>query len=198
MITSARIPTWALLFGVLVAATIFSEAIAVPNFDKDGWHTWRVQAVDDTVRCCGTWTRGTRTASGCDLDTGRQQCGCDAVSPSDELQIYVRTEAGKVTKILALSTKCPATSEHEIHDLGVVSNADSIAWLSPYLRSDSELGDDMVSAIAAHAGPEAFAALRSMDGPPMSMFSMASSNVTSCLATVSSNGYRFTTTRSMG
>ena len=42
------------------------------------------------------------------------------------------------------------------------------------------------------------AAARTMVGPPMSMFSMASSSLTPRWATVASNGYRFTTTRSMG
>src|SRR5450830_369101 len=41
------------------------------------------------------------------------------------------------------------------------------------------------------------AALRTMAGPPMSMFSIASSRVQPGLATVASNGYRFTTSRSM-
>jgi hypothetical protein len=162
MSATSRIPTWALLFGVLVLATIYSEVVAEPNFDNDGWHTWRVQAIDDSVRCCGTWTRGKLTSGGCDLDTGRHGRGCDDVGASDELQVYVRTEGGRVTKIRALSPQCPATSKHEIHDLGVVSNADSIAWLSPYLRSASDLGDDAISTVAAHAGPEAFAALRAI------------------------------------
>ena len=42
------------------------------------------------------------------------------------------------------------------------------------------------------------AADRIMAGPPMSMFSTASSAVTSGRATVASNGYRLTTTRSIG
>jgi hypothetical protein len=41
------------------------------------------------------------------------------------------------------------------------------------------------------------AALRTMAGPPMSMFSMASASVQPALATVASNGYRLTTSRSM-
>ena len=162
MSATNRIPTWALLFGVLILATIYSEVVAKPNFDNDGWHTWRVQAIDDSVRCCGTWSRGKLSSGGCDLDTGRQSRGCDDVGTSDELQVYVRTEGGRVTKIRALSPQCPATSEQEIHDLGVVSNADSVAWLSPYLRSGPDLGEDAISTIAAHAGPEAFAALREL------------------------------------
>jgi hypothetical protein len=162
MSATSRIPTWALLFAVLILATIYSEVVAKPNFDNDGWHTWRVQAIDDSVRCCGTWSRGKLTSSGCDLDTGRHTRGCDDTGTSDELQVYVRTEGGRVTKIRALSPQCPATSEQEIHDLGVVSNADSVAWLSPYLRSGSDLGEYAISTIAAHAGPEAFAELRSL------------------------------------
>src|SRR5665811_1733554 len=42
------------------------------------------------------------------------------------------------------------------------------------------------------------AAARTMVGPPMSMFSMISSSVAPRRSATSSNGYRFTTTRSMG
>ena len=42
-----------------------------------------------------------------------------------------------------------------------------------------------------------FAAERTIAGPPMSMFSMASSSVQPALATVASNGYRLTTRMSM-
>ena len=42
-----------------------------------------------------------------------------------------------------------------------------------------------------------FAALRTIAGPPISIFSMAFSRVQPGLATVSSNGYRFTTSRSI-
>src|SRR5258708_31495402 len=43
-----------------------------------------------------------------------------------------------------------------------------------------------------------FAADRSIVGPPMSMFSISSSAVSPAFAAVASNGYRFTTTRSIG
>ena len=41
------------------------------------------------------------------------------------------------------------------------------------------------------------AAERTIVGPPISMFSIASSSVQSGLATVAANGYKFTQTRSM-
>jgi len=162
MSSTFRVPTWALLAGALLLAAIHSESAAAPNFDADGWRTWRVQSVDDSVRCCGVWTSGKLTSSGCNLDTGRGTRICDDLTTSDEVQIYVKSEAGKVIEIRALSPQCPVDSEHEIHDLGMIENAESVAWLTAYMRSDSELGEDAIAAIAAHAGPEAFAALRTL------------------------------------
>lgn len=167
MSSTFRVPTWALLTGALLLAAIYSESAAAPNFDADGWHTWRVQSVDDSVRCCGIWTSGKLTSAGCHLDNGRSSRSCGEVVASDEVQIYLKSEAGKVIEIRALSPQCPVESEHEIHDLGTVENAESVAWLSPYMRSNSklgagDLGDSAIAAIAAHAGPEAFAALRTL------------------------------------
>ena len=162
MSSTFRVPTWALLASALLLAAIYSESAAAPNFDTDGWHTWRVQSVDDSLRCCGTWISGKLTSSGCNLDTGRSTRICDDLATSDEVQIYVQSEAGRVIEIRAFSPQCPVESEHGIHDLGLIDNAESLAWLSPYLRADSELGEDAIAAIAAHAGPEAFAALRTL------------------------------------
>ena len=162
MSATFRVPTWALLAGALLLAAIHSESAAAPNFDADGWHTWRVQSVDDAVRCCGIWTSGKLTSSGCNLDTGRSTRLCDGVATSDEVQVYVKSEAGKVIEIRAFSPQCPVESEHEIHDLGVIDNAESVALLSPYTNSGTDLADEALAAIAAHAGPEAFAALTTL------------------------------------
>jgi len=162
MSSTFRVPTWALLTGALLLAAIYSESAAAPNFDTDGWHTWRVQSVDDSVRCCGIWTSGKLTSSGCNLDSGRSTRICNDLATSDEVQVYVKSESGKVVEIRAFSPQCPVESEHGIRDLGLVANAESVAWLTPYIRSDSELGEGAIAAIAAHAGPEAFAALRTL------------------------------------
>jgi hypothetical protein len=162
MSSTFRVPTWALLAGALLLAAIYSESAAAPNFDADGWHTWRVQSVDDSVRCCGIWTSGKLTSSGCNLDTGRSTRICDGLDTSDEMQIYVKTDAGKVVEIRAFSPQCPVESEDGIRDLGAVNNAESVAWLTPYIRSDSDLGEEAIAAIAGHAGSEAFAALRAL------------------------------------
>lgn len=157
----ARMPTWALLFTALLLAAIYSESAAAPPwFDADGWHTWQVKADDGALRCCGTTTGNKLIAGGCDLDSGRHIRTCQPLADTDSVQIYVRTESGRVTDIRALSPECPVESRYEIHDLGTVDTAESVAWLSAHLRS--ELSDDAIAAIAAHAGPEAFAALRSV------------------------------------
>ena len=161
MSASNRLPTWSLLFAVLALAAIASEAAAAPPaFDADGWHTWQVASDDGMQRCCGTWTRGKLTSGGCDLDSGHHIRTCTDLVTTDTVRIYVRSESGHVTDIRVLSPECPVESRFEIHDRGVIDNADSVAWLRPYLRSD--LGDRAIAAIAAHSGPEAFTALRSV------------------------------------
>ena len=161
MSTSSRMPTWALLFTVLAIAAVASEsAAAPPAFDADGWHTWQVESDDGMLRCCGIGSRGKLTAGGCDLDSGHHIRTCTDLVTTDTVRIYVRSESGNVTDIRVLSPECPVESRFEIHDRGVIDNADSVAWLRPYLRSD--LGDRAIAAIAAHSGSEAFAALQSL------------------------------------
>jgi hypothetical protein len=161
MNVSTRIPTWALLFAALALAAIAGEsAAAPPGFDADGWHTWQVQSEDGMQRCCGTWTRGKLTAGGCDLDSGRHIRTCNDLVTTDAVRIYLRSESGRVTDIRVLSPECPVESRYEIHDRGRIDNAESVAWLRPYLRAD--LGDKTIAAIAAHSGRDAFTALRSL------------------------------------
>ena len=179
-----RVPTWALLAGALLLAAIHSESAAAPKFDADGWHTWRVQSVDDSVRCCGIWTSRKLTSSGCNLDTGRSIRISHDLAASDELQVYVKSEAGKVVEIRAFSPQCPVESEHEIYDLGPIDNAESVAVLSPYTTSGTDLADEALAAVAAHAGPEAFAAITTlvenrrldMDIREQALFWLAQSN----------------------
>lgn len=158
----ARLPTWALLFGALVLAAIYSEAAAVANFHADGWHTWQVESGDAAVRCCGTRARGKLTSSGCHLDSGRVTRTCNEVIATDAVRIYARSESGRIVDIRTLSPDCPVESDYEIHDLGPVDNADSVAWLQPYIHADGELGESAIMAVAAHSGTEAVAALRTL------------------------------------
>ena len=68
------------------------------------------------------------------------------------------------------------------------------AAISTYLSSVTDPSGDVATATRA----KFFAALRSMAGPPMSMFSTSTSSVLSGFAATRSNGYRFSTNKSMG
>lgn len=158
-----RIPTRAMLAGLLLVALVHGErvAAAMPAFDADGWYTWRVQAADtETVRCCGTWSSGRMISGGCNLDSNRVASGCSDFGPSDEVQIYALVEAGDVTRIHAFSPQCRVESDREIRDLGLVGNGDSVFRLKDFVKPGSSISDEALAAIAAHAGENAFNVLR--------------------------------------
>jgi len=152
----------ALLLVLLVLAIIYSEAIAapLPGLGDDGWYTWRVEAVDgNTIRCCTNWNHGDATRT-CNLDDRRSSTTCGGSQSSDEAQIYVRTEAGEVTKIRTLSPQCPVDAESSIQEIDPIDNATSVDWLNSRISPGSDLSEDAIAAIAAHAGTESFAVLR--------------------------------------
>ena len=68
---------------------------------------------------------------------------------------------------------------------------------SPVLFSSSITALYWLASVSTATSFQFLAALRTMAGPPISMFSIASSSVQFGLATVASNGYRFTITMSI-
>ena len=163
MNSTYRISTRLVLAALLIAALVHSEraSAAMPEFDADGWYTWRVQAAQpDTLRCCGTWSGGRMISGGCNLDTGRTASGCADFGPSDEVQLYARVEKGHVTGIRAFSPQCRIESTRPMYDLGPVENGDSVSRLKTYVATGSSINDDALAAIASHAGVDAFEALR--------------------------------------
>ena len=162
MNSAFRIPTRVMLVALFVAVFVYVERAraAIQAFDDEGWYTWRVEAVDDSTRCCGTWSGGRLVSRGCNLDTDKAVAGCGDLAPSDEVQVYVRVERGEVTSIRAFSPSCPIETASAMRDLGRIDNADSVTRLGDYVSPLSELNDEALAAIAAHAGPEAFTYLR--------------------------------------
>ena len=67
----------------------------------------------------------------------------------------------------------------------------------PSRRNSSSTGAYWAVSVSTATPFQFFAALRTIAGPPMSMFSIASSSVQPGRATVASNGYRLTTSRSI-
>ena len=73
----------------------------------------------------------------------------------------------------------------------------SLADSLPLAWSSSSTAGYCEASVSTPTSAQFLAALRTMAGPPMSMFSIASASVQPALATVASNGYRLTTRRSM-
>ena len=159
-----RIPAVALVI-VVLTCTRWAGA-AIPTLDTDGWYTWRVEAIDNSTRCCGTWSGGRLVSRVCHLDTGKTVAGCAGLDATGEIQVYVRVERGEVTRVRAFSPTCPVETESKLRDLGRVDNRDSVLRLGSYVVPGSYLGDEALAAIAAHAGPEAFAFLREATRDP--------------------------------
>lgn len=157
----ARALAFVLLF---VACTNGDAAEFVAPVD-DGWHVWRVQGVEDgTNACCYRWRNGSATNQGCDLDekNGQSIALGDCDLEGDKVSVYVRIKAGDLTKVRALTSDCPVTTQTQVNDMGVVTNAASVAWLALQIDAEPRALDDAIAAISTHAGDEAFAALTTL------------------------------------
>jgi len=121
-----------LAFALLLVAWTDGDAAEFTAPADDGWHVWQVQG----------------TAGG-DID-------------GDQLSIYVRIDAGRVTRIRARTSNCPVTTRTAVNDMGAVSNSASVGWLLRQVDADSQVADGALAAISAHAGDDAFVALTAL------------------------------------
>jgi len=131
----------------------------------DGWHVWQVQGSEDGASaCCYRWRNRTSSKQGCDLDGqhGGSITVGDCDIEGDQISVYVRMKAGKVTKIRALTSDCPVTTSTPVNDMGVVSNGASVAWLLRQVDAETHVFEDAIAAISMHAGDEAFTALTTL------------------------------------
>ena len=88
--------------GVGSASTLPVQA-QISAMTNDGWHTWRVPAVESAPEmCCFSWSSGTVTRRGCDLDSrhGGFSTRSDGEYASDELQVYAFLDAGEVLSLI--------------------------------------------------------------------------------------------------
>ena len=82
--------------------------------------------------------------------------------PQDSVRIYVRIKDGSPTRIRFSNSYCSwtrADEPTEFHDLGIVDNDASVAWLKDQVNADDRVSEDAIAAISAHTGDAAFAAL---------------------------------------
>ena len=155
----------ALAFVLLFVAWTDGGAAEFAAPTDDGWHVWQVQGTDDgTSACCYRWRNGTSSKQGCDLDGGHGGSitigDCDI--ENDQVSVYVRLNAGNVTKIRALTSECPVTTRTPLNDLGRVSTSASVAWLLGQVDAETRVSEDAIAAISMHVGDEAFTALTSL------------------------------------
>jgi hypothetical protein len=124
----------------------------------DGWVTWRVEAGQDVGHwCCSTWSAGKATSTACRLDGGGLTMNSDdpGFQSTGEMQIYVKLENGRATKIRTLSPQCPVESAAAVRDLGLLDADESLDWLQQQVGANARLSSDALLAISAHRSPQA-------------------------------------------
>jgi hypothetical protein len=150
-----------LLSGLVVVLLVSCAAVAgrsdsvLDESLQEGWNTWRVISNDAYRKsCCYLWNMGKRTAKICDVDAAVTAISTtrDAASEGVEIQVYVRIESGRASRILMLSPQCPAQALSPINDLGLIAAESSIVWLQTYVLSRGDVAEQALGAIAGHSG----------------------------------------------
>jgi hypothetical protein len=104
---------------------------------------------------------------GCDyVRDGFTSPGVIHLEPPDSALILIRVDAGAVNRVLTLSPDCEIDAGGvPFHWLNDVQPAQSIALLATLIPQRDRLGDNVVSAIAAHAEPSADQAIERLLAP---------------------------------
>ncbi len=161
----AGVAGW-LLSGLLGAPLALSEDL---NLSADGWHTWRVDAVDEAPAwCCAVWRDGRVHQQVCDLDardTGFSHMDDERYTPAPaQMQLYAQRRDGKIKRLLAYGPSCEVTSTDPIIDHGYIDSDTSLDWLEPELQAPRLREDATFAAIAIHAGVRAQRVLEQQSG----------------------------------
>lgn len=145
----------AIFIAGVFGAPVFAQ---INSMTSDGWHTWRVPAIESAPEmCCYSWNRGTTRKQGCNLDRhdGGFSTAPDVIAASTDMQIFAHLEDGDVTEIRALSASCPVTSDSPVFDLGAVEAKDSVRWLEDHIIAGNKLASEAITAVAVHEGDAA-------------------------------------------
>lgn len=146
------------LTAIAVACSLFATPATaqITGLSDDGWHTWSIEAVESVPEmCCYSWKRDRASGEGCDLDNSRGGFSTRSDQVGGDIRLFVRMNGGAVADVRALSASCPVTTSSPIHDLGQLPNAESVAWLTNVVATDSDLVSEGIVAIAVHRGNEA-------------------------------------------
>ncbi len=152
-----------LVFGVIIGAVAWSHAAAADILpaDAEGWHSWQVDEPASTEMCCNSWKRGTRSASGCNLDGRRLSFSNDGdcKSAPGTMQVYVLLKNGEAKDIRVLSSNCPVTTASEISDHGLVTVEENMNWFRSIIEdrdASQDVREEALSALVLSGSDAAF------------------------------------------
>lgn len=134
--------------GLLLIALLLTEALAasIPAISEDGWYRWQVEDPEGGHVYC--WRR--------DYSYVRK---CEESDTAAAVYIYARSRDGEIVDIRIRSLQCGDDMNDEYRELGIVANADSIAWLKTLAEANERASEDATAAIAAHASEQALPVL---------------------------------------
>lgn len=171
MITStiANKAVLALLAAIGLSALV-SNPISAAELDlpKDGWTSWEVTAVPSSPAwCCYDYRNSKAEPKVCDLDSHQYGFGNrDDQKSSGTVRLYAQMRQGELKQIRTLDSNCPVRSKSAIGQLGAIEADVSATWLSARLQPRNELSEELMAALAVHAGKVARQALyRNADLP---------------------------------
>ncbi len=134
-----------------------NPAVGGLSLNKDGWHTWTVEAVQNAPSwCCNSWRGKEVVGATCDLDSrsyGFSRQSKNAVA--DEMQIYVKIADGQADSIRTYGASCTVVTQNEVIDHGKVGPSASLDWLGRQLSANEHLNGDALAAIAVHDSDQA-------------------------------------------
>jgi len=131
---------------------------AAEGFVKDGWHTWRVAALDDAPDwCCYDWNAGQATRKACNLGSKHINYGHsnEQASAPEFMQMYALIDDGRIARLRTLSPRCEVESNDTLTDLGIVETDTSVRWLEEEIAPRSDLSPHALAAISVHEGAAA-------------------------------------------
>jgi hypothetical protein len=136
---------------ILTIALLLSQAIGatIPAMSEDGWYRWQIEDPAGSHMYC--WRgRNSYTSK------------CDELTVPGATFVYVHSRKGEIVDLRLSSAQCAIDLEADARDVGIIDNAESIAWLKALAEANTRSSEDATAAIAAHASEQALPVLISL------------------------------------
>ena len=142
-----------------------SAELALP---KDGWSSWKIEAVEGSPAWC-CWRNRPGEMSVCSLDDDNYGYGSRDGAKTDSMRVYAKLSGGKIQSVRALASSCPVESKTPVQKLENVETDDSARWLITLHKQQRDIGksrhdvdEQALAALAMHRGNVAFDHLSAM------------------------------------